>query len=73
VYAQHRRQRDDLAKNVFLANMRDPDEVLFYRLLAEHLGRDAADRLHPRRLEKRSNGTAMNTPPAWGVPVGKPP
>jgi malate dehydrogenase (oxaloacetate-decarboxylating) len=36
VDAQYRRQPDDLAKNVFLANMRDRDEVLFYRLLAEH-------------------------------------
>ena len=35
--AQYRRQQDDLAKNVFLANMRDRNEVLFYRLLTEHL------------------------------------
>jgi malate dehydrogenase (oxaloacetate-decarboxylating) len=50
VYAQYRRQPDDLAKNVFLANMRDRNEVLFYRLLAEHL-RDAADRLYPHGWE----------------------
>jgi malate dehydrogenase (oxaloacetate-decarboxylating) len=37
VYAQYRRQPDDLAKNVFLANMRDRNEVLFYRVLSEHL------------------------------------
>jgi malate dehydrogenase (oxaloacetate-decarboxylating) len=37
VYAQYRRQPDDLAKNVFLANMRDRNEVLFYRLLTEQL------------------------------------
>jgi malate dehydrogenase (oxaloacetate-decarboxylating) len=37
VYAQYLRQPDDLAKNVFLANIRDRNEVLFYRLLAEHL------------------------------------
>jgi malate dehydrogenase (oxaloacetate-decarboxylating) len=37
VYAQYRRQGDDLAKNVFLGNMRDRNEVLFYRLLADHL------------------------------------
>ena len=37
VYAQYRRQPDDLAKNVFLANMRERNEVRFYRLLAEHL------------------------------------
>ena len=37
VYAQYQRQSDNLAKNVFLANMRDRNEVLFYRLLTEHL------------------------------------
>ena len=37
VYAQYRRQPDDLARNVFLANMRHRNEVLFYRLLSDHL------------------------------------
>jgi len=37
VYAQFQRQPTDLAKNVFLANMRDRNEILFYRLLSEHL------------------------------------
>jgi malate dehydrogenase (oxaloacetate-decarboxylating) len=37
VYAQYRRQPDDLAKNVYLANLRARNEVLFYRLLSEHL------------------------------------
>jgi malate dehydrogenase (oxaloacetate-decarboxylating) len=37
VYAQYQRVADDLAKNVFLANLRDRNEVLFYRLLSEHL------------------------------------
>jgi malate dehydrogenase (oxaloacetate-decarboxylating) len=37
VYAQYRRQPDDLSKNVFLTNMRDRNEVLFYRVLTEHL------------------------------------
>jgi malate dehydrogenase (oxaloacetate-decarboxylating) len=37
VYAQYRRQSDDLAKHVFLANLRDRNEVLFYRLLTDHL------------------------------------
>jgi malate dehydrogenase (oxaloacetate-decarboxylating) len=37
VYAQYLRQPDNLAKNVFLANMRDRNEVLFYRLLTSHL------------------------------------
>jgi malate dehydrogenase (oxaloacetate-decarboxylating) len=37
VYAQYQRQSDDLAKHVFLANLRDRNEVLFYRLLTDHL------------------------------------
>jgi hypothetical protein len=37
VYAQYKRQPDDLSKNVFLTNMRDRNEVLFYRVLTEHL------------------------------------
>jgi malate dehydrogenase (oxaloacetate-decarboxylating) len=37
VYAQFQRQPDALAKNVYLANLRDRNEVLFYRLLSEHL------------------------------------
>src|SRR5215212_5026429 len=37
VYAQYRRQPDELAKNVYLANLRDRNEVLFYRLLTDHL------------------------------------
>jgi malate dehydrogenase (oxaloacetate-decarboxylating) len=37
VYAQFARQPDDLAKNVYLANLRDRNEVLFYRLLTEHI------------------------------------
>jgi malate dehydrogenase (oxaloacetate-decarboxylating) len=38
VHAQYLRQPDELAKNVYLANLRDRNEVLFYRLLSEHLG-----------------------------------
>jgi malate dehydrogenase (oxaloacetate-decarboxylating) len=37
VYAQYCRQREDLAKNVYLANLRDRNDVLFYRLLSEHI------------------------------------
>jgi malate dehydrogenase (oxaloacetate-decarboxylating) len=37
VYAQYGRQPDDLARNVFLGNLRDRNEVLFYRLLSDHL------------------------------------
>jgi malate dehydrogenase (oxaloacetate-decarboxylating) len=37
VYGQYRRQPDDLAKNLYLANLRDRNEVLLYRLLAEYI------------------------------------
>ena len=37
VYAQYLRAHDDLAKNVYLTALRDRNEVLFYRLLSEHL------------------------------------
>lgn len=37
VYRQYEHQPNDLAKNVFLTHMRDRNEVLFYRLIAEHI------------------------------------
>ncbi|MGH3393050.1 MAG: NAD-dependent malic enzyme [Streptosporangiaceae bacterium] len=37
VYAQYRRQTTDLARNVLLTEVRDRNEVLFYRVLARHL------------------------------------
>jgi malate dehydrogenase (oxaloacetate-decarboxylating) len=37
VYAQYVRANDDLAKNVYLTSLRDRNEVLFYRLLSEHV------------------------------------
>ena len=39
------RQGDDLAKNVYLEQLHDRNEVLYYRVLADHLSRAAADRL----------------------------
>jgi malate dehydrogenase (oxaloacetate-decarboxylating) len=36
-YAQYRSQSSDLAKWVYLANLRDRNEVLFFRLLTEHI------------------------------------
>jgi len=36
-YRQYLRQPSDLAKNVFLTALNDRNEVLFYRLLGEHL------------------------------------
>lgn len=37
-YGQYQRQGSDLAKNVFLSLLQDRNEVLFYRLLQDHLG-----------------------------------
>ncbi|HEX5288576.1 MAG TPA: NAD-dependent malic enzyme [Streptosporangiaceae bacterium] len=37
VHAQYLRQPDDLSKNLYLANLRDRNEVLFYRLLIDHI------------------------------------
>lgn len=37
VYSQYKMQPDDLARNNFLTSMRDRNEVLYYRLIAEHL------------------------------------
>ncbi len=37
VYAQYLRQSSDLDRNVLLNEVRDRNEVLFYRLLADHL------------------------------------
>ncbi|TDD39355.1 NAD-dependent malic enzyme [Nonomuraea terrae] len=37
VYAQYRAQPTDLLKNVFLEGLRDRNEVLYYRLLTDHL------------------------------------
>lgn len=37
-FEQYERQPGDLAKHVFLSLLRDRNEVLFFRLLADHLG-----------------------------------
>jgi malate dehydrogenase (oxaloacetate-decarboxylating) len=37
VYAQYQREPDDLARYIFLSHVRDRNEVLFYRLLTEHI------------------------------------
>jgi malate dehydrogenase (oxaloacetate-decarboxylating) len=37
VYGQFLAQPDDLARNLYLASLRDRNEVLFYRLLTEHV------------------------------------
>ena len=37
VHAQYSRQPDDLSKNLYLTALRDRNEVLFYRLLSDHV------------------------------------
>src|SRR5215469_244854 len=37
VYEQLRRQPSDLAKNVYLEQLHDRNEVLYYKVLADHL------------------------------------
>ncbi len=37
VLRQYQRQPDSLAKNVYLSQLRDRNEILFYRLLSEHI------------------------------------
>jgi malate dehydrogenase (oxaloacetate-decarboxylating) len=37
VYSQYRKQSTDLAKNVYLTDVHDRNEVLFYRLVISHL------------------------------------
>ncbi|OBT43397.1 hypothetical protein VE00_05722 [Pseudogymnoascus sp. WSF 3629] len=36
-YEQYSEQQDDLAKNTFMTSMRDQNEVLFYRLIQDHI------------------------------------
>lgn len=36
-YLQYRNQADDFRKNIFLTSLQDRNEVLFYRLLSEHM------------------------------------
>ena len=62
VYAQYGRQPDALAKNVYLANLRDRNEVLFYRLLSEHLAEMLPIVYTPtvgKAIERYSHDTAV--------------
>jgi malate dehydrogenase (oxaloacetate-decarboxylating) len=36
-YAQYQEQQTDLHKNIYLTSLQDRNEVLFYKLLSEHL------------------------------------
>jgi malate dehydrogenase (oxaloacetate-decarboxylating) len=72
VYAQYRRQQDDLAKNVFLANMRDRNEVLFYRLLTEHL-EEMLPIVYTPTVGKAIEQYSHEYRRPQGLPLGKPP
>ena len=59
-YAQFGRQADDLGRNVYLANLRDRNEVLFYRLLTEHL-EEMLPIVYTPRSARRSSGSATSS------------
>ena len=63
----------DLAKWVYLTNLRSRNEVLFYKLLVRAHRGDAADRLHPDRRAGDRAVLQRVPPPPRGVPVGRPP
>lgn len=59
-YKQFQSQPDDLSKNVYLTALHDRNEVLFYRLLNDHM--TEMRRLSiPRLSERQYSNTAMNT------------
>ena len=76
-YQQMLRQGDDLAKNVYMEQLHDRNEVLYYRVLADHLAEllpvvydpvigDAIERYsheyrRPRGLACRSTGQTTST------------
>ena len=65
VYQQLQAQGDDLAKNVYLEQLHDRNEVLYYRVLADHLAESPPDRVRPdggRPIEKYSHELATGLP-----------
>ena len=48
----------DVEKWVFLTQLHDSNEVLFYRLVGEHVHEMLPDRLHPDRRARRSRSSA---------------
>ena len=60
VYAQYLEQANDLRKWVYLANLRDRNEVLFYRLLSEHIS-EMLPSSTPPPSGWRSNGSATSS------------
>ena len=72
-YAQYRAQANDLRKWVYLANLRDRNEVLFYRLLSEHIEEMLPIVYTPTVGSGDRAVQPRVPPPARGVPVGRPP
>ena len=73
IYGQYSSQPDALAKHLYLASLRDRNEVLFYRLLGRPPPGDAADRLH---ADHRRGDRALQPrvqPAPRGLPVHRPP
>ena len=61
-----------MGKNVYLANLRDCKEVLFYRLLTEHL-EECCRSSTLRRSGRRSSGSVTSSAAPRGGPVDGPP
>ena len=72
-YGQYRAQPNDLRQWVYLANLRDRNEVLFYRLLSEHIDEMLPIVYTPTvglAIERFSHEFRR---PRGRVPVGRPP
>jgi malate dehydrogenase (oxaloacetate-decarboxylating) len=59
-YAQYQEQQTDLHKNIYLTSLQDRNEVLFYKLLSEHL-REMLPVVYDRRSVRPSSSTATST------------
>ncbi len=67
-YEQFSSYDDDIGRWVFLTQLHDSNEVLFYRLVGEHVDRDASDRLHADRRH-RDRAVQPAVPPAARVSI----
>src|SRR6476619_2953200 len=84
VYAQYREQTSDLRKWVYLANLRDRNEALFYRLLTDHISEmmpvvytptvgQAIERFSHEYRRPRAGSTCPSiTPRTWKPRCGTP-
>ena len=59
-YQQLHRQPDDLAKNVYMEQLHDRNEVLYYRVLADHLA-ELLPVVYDPASATRSSGTRTST------------